>query len=117
MIAIVKNPRIEIKGDMPQAFLDVTRKFFGSEIEVRPDEEMEVVADTAWYKRHTAKRTPDLNMKNFRELRGYTQAQLAEKLGILRNHISAMENGKRAISKAMALKLATIFETSPERFI
>ena len=67
---------------------------------------MENVADTAWYKRHAAKRTHDRNLKDFRELHGYTQAQLSEKLGILRNDISAMENGKRAISKAMALKLA-----------
>jgi DNA-binding XRE family transcriptional regulator len=116
MIAVIKNPRIEIKGDIPADFLAITRKFFGN-VEVKTDDELENIADTAWYKRHAAKRTPGLNMRNFRELHGYTQNELAEKLGILRNHVSAMENEKRAISKAMALKLADIFETSPERFI
>jgi DNA-binding XRE family transcriptional regulator len=116
MIALIKNPRIEMKGDIPEAFLDITRKFFGS-VEVKLDDESVNIVDTSWYKRREAKRTPGLNMKNFRELCGYTQARLAENLGILRTHISAMENGKRAISKAMALKLAKIFDTSPDRFI
>jgi len=107
-----------MKGDIPEAFLEVAREFFGRDgVEVKSDDEMENIADTTWYKRHAAKRTPGLNMKNFRELRGYTQAKLAEKLGVLRNHVSAMENEKRSISKAMALKLAAIFDTSPERFI
>jgi DNA-binding XRE family transcriptional regulator len=118
MIAIVKSPRIEMKGDIPDAFLEIARKFFGQDlIEVKKDDELVNIADTNWAKRRAAMRSPGLNMKNLRELRGYTQVQLAERLGVLRTHISAMENGKRAISKAVALKLAEIFDTSPDRFI
>jgi plasmid maintenance system antidote protein VapI len=42
---------------------------------------------------------------------------LAEKLGGVPHHISEMETGRRAISKAIALKLSEVLEVSPERFI
>jgi DNA-binding XRE family transcriptional regulator len=118
MIAFVKNPRIEMKGDIPEAFLEIACDYFGRDgIEVRQDDDLVNISDTSWSRRRASMRNPGLNMKNFRELRGITQATLAGKLGILRMHISAMENGKRAISKAMALRLAELFETSSDRFI
>ena len=60
----------------------------------------------------TAKRIRELRLK-----KGWTQQQLAEKLNIYAQHISNMENNKRAISKEMAKKLAEIFNTSVDRFI
>lgn len=39
-----------------------------------------------------------------------TQKQLAKKLNIRQHHLSEMENAKRSIGKAMAQKLAKVFE-------
>jgi len=70
-------------------FLAITRKFFGN-VEVKTDDELENMPDTAWLSGR-GKRTPDLNMRKFPRAARYTQNELAEKLGILRNHVSAME--------------------------
>ena len=50
---------------------------------------------------------------------GLTQAELAEKLGpeVQQNHISAMENGSRSISKKMAQRLAGVLKTDYRRFL
>jgi DNA-binding XRE family transcriptional regulator len=120
MIATIKQPSFEMRGNIPEAFLEVTRNFFGADdVEVvdEKDDELVSITDTKWYKKRKAERDPGRNLKNYRGIHGYTQALLAEKLGILTHHISEMETGKRAISKAMALKLSEVFEVSPDRFI
>ena len=81
------------------------------------DDELVSIIDTKWYKNRKKDHNPGRNLKNYRTIYGLTQAVLAEKLGVLTHHVSEMENGKRAISKAMALKLSEIFEVSPDRFI
>ena len=77
------------------------------------------VVDTAWYKRMKRTSTPAIALKNYREMREFTQEQLAGKLGptVSKQHVSNMENGRRGISIVMAKKLAKIFGTSPDRFI
>ena len=46
-----------------------------------------------------------------------TQQELADKLGISQHHISEMENGKRSIGKAMAKRLAAIFNVDYRVFL
>lgn len=46
-----------------------------------------------------------------------TQAQLAEKIGIKRYHISEMESGKRSIDKDMAKRLAKALNTGYKVFL
>ena len=48
---------------------------------------------------------------------GATQKELAEKLGMNKQHISDMERDRRSISKKTAKELAGIFKVSPVRFI
>lgn len=48
---------------------------------------------------------------------GWTQVQLAKRLGIPQSHISAMENGSRPIGKSMAKKLAKVFNTDYRLFL
>ena len=120
MIATIKRPGFEMRGNIPEAFIDVAREFFGAddvEVVIEKDDELVDITDTKWYKRRKAEHNPGRNLKNYRRIHGYTQAILAEKLGILTHHISEMETGKRAISKAMVLKLSEVFGASPERFI
>lgn len=120
MIATIKLPGFEMHGNIPEAFLEVTRKFFGAddvEIIDKADNELVSITDTEWYRKRKADHHPGRNMKNYRRIHGYTQVILAGKLGVLAHHVSEMETGKRAISKAMALKLSEIFAVSTERFI
>jgi DNA-binding XRE family transcriptional regulator len=52
-----------------------------------------------------------------RQREGLTQRQLCEKSGIPQRHISEMENGKRAIGKETAKKLAAILNTDYRVFL
>jgi ribosome-binding protein aMBF1 (putative translation factor) len=53
---------------------------------------------------------PATALRGSRYKEGWTQAELAGRLGIRQNHLSEMENGKRPIGKNMAKKLAEVFE-------
>jgi DNA-binding XRE family transcriptional regulator len=120
MIATVKRPGFEMRGNIPEEFIEITRKFFGEKgvkVVKEKDDELVDITTTKWYKKQEAERDPSFNLKFYRGLHKYTQAELAKKVGALPHHVSEMETGKRAISKAMALKLAKIFNVSPDRFI
>ncbi|MBI9105464.1 MAG: helix-turn-helix transcriptional regulator [Spirochaetales bacterium] len=56
-------------------------------------------------------------LKRYRKRAGLSQSELALKLGMVKENISAMETGSRGISKATAHKLSEIFQVSPGRFI
>ena len=64
-----------------------------------------------------ANETPDGNLRFYRKLVGMTQKELSEKLGITKQYVSDMENGRRDISRKMAKSLAGLFKVSPARFI
>jgi DNA-binding XRE family transcriptional regulator len=120
MIAIVKKPKIEIRGDIPEEFLVQVKSYFGAKaVTVRrnDDEETVDITTTAWYKKMKKKATPGTTLKVYRELRNMTQKELADKLDIARTNLSAMEHDKRPISKPMAVKLAKLFSVGVERFI
>lgn len=70
-----------------------------------------------WYKELSAEITPASNIRFYRRLCNMTQAQLAEKLGVVKQDVSGMERGKRPISKATARKLARIFQVGVWKFI
>jgi putative transcriptional regulator len=52
------------------------------------------------------------NLKVLRAIKSYTQQDLADKIQVSRQTINAMEKGKYVPSTVLALRLATIFETS-----
>jgi DNA-binding XRE family transcriptional regulator len=64
---------------------------------------------------------PDLHpgsaIRGLRLREGLTQEQLAQRLGIKRNNLSQMENGKRPIGKNMAKRLAQILHTNYKVFL
>lgn len=122
MQAVVKTPRIEllIQGDIPPKLISVLEEEFGDDLRLEGEQGDEIVHvfETEWYRRIKSSMTPGDNLKIYRDNRGWTQAQLGEKLGGLpRQHISNMERGLRPISKNMAKKLAQIFEVPPSKFI
>lgn len=64
---------------------------------------------------------PDLHsgsaIRGLRYREELTQAQLAEKIGVKRHHISEMEHGKRPIGKEMAKLLAHALHTDYKLFL
>lgn len=54
-------------------------------------------------------------VKKFREKRGLTQAELADKAEVSRQTINAIETGKYDPSLELALKLSKIFEAKTEK--
>jgi putative transcriptional regulator len=54
------------------------------------------------------------NVKIYRAIAGYTQLDLAEKIGVSRQTINAIESGKYVPSTVLSLKIAQVFEKSTE---
>jgi DNA-binding XRE family transcriptional regulator len=65
----------------------------------------------------TAEQEPGVALKGARRVRGLTQQQLADATGILRHHISEMENHKRPIGKKNARLLAKTLDVSYKVFL
>lgn len=53
-------------------------------------------------------------LREMREARGWTQAQLGERIGVSRKTINTVENGIFVPSTLIALKLAAALETTVE---
>jgi DNA-binding XRE family transcriptional regulator len=74
--------------------------------------------ETDFAKRMEAKMTPALYLSNLRDAHGWSQARLAAEVGgVSAKRISDWENGRRAISKEFAKKLAKIFRFPADKFI
>jgi len=54
-----------------------------------------------------------INIKRYRNYRKWTQAEFAEKLDISINFLSDVENGKRWISPASMVKIASVLNIEP----
>ncbi len=57
----------------------------------------------------------NLKLKQTRQEKGYTTKYMAEKLGISKPFYSQIENNKRSLSYKMAVKIADILKTKPDR--
>lgn len=53
-------------------------------------------------------------LKELRAVNGLSQAQLADRLGVSRQTVNAVEKGRYDPSLPLAFKLAAVFETSIE---
>ena len=60
---------------------------------------------------------PAMVLRGFRGKMEWTQQELADKLDTTQNCISDMESGKRPISKAMAMRLAEVFDIAYKVFL
>ena len=119
MLVVVNQPHTEgfkMEGNIPVFVINYLKKSFGSE-NVNFEDEYVNVEDLDWYKEFKANETPGDNLKFYRTRDNLTQAQLAEKLGTTRQDVSGMERNCRPISKKTAKELASLFKTSPARFI
>ena len=117
----VKAPPIRMRGEIPERFLALTREFFGPkavQVIAEDSDRLEAVEKGEFYKTTKAKMAPGDYMRVLREIRGMTQTELGKLLGgVPRQNVSAMETGRRALSKATIKKIAKIFSVSPARFL
>jgi DNA-binding XRE family transcriptional regulator len=119
MQVVVKKPLIKLEGDITPNLINFLKTEFGN-IEVVDDknEELVDVTESEWYRNIKQTISPGETLRFYREMRGLTQAELGIRIGrFSRQYISNLENGHRSISKAVAIRLAGLFEVSVERFI
>lgn len=57
------------------------------------------------------------NLKNVRKSRGYTQTELAERVGLNQSMIAHIESGMRVMSLPLAISIAEILECSVLDFV
>ena len=60
---------------------------------------------------------PSVLLKGLRYREGLSQIEFAKKLNISQTNLSAMENGKRAIGKELAKRIATLFGLDYRMFL
>ncbi len=57
----------------------------------------------------------NLKLKQLRQKKGYTTTYMAEQLKISKPFYSQLENDKRTLSYKMAIKIADILKTKPDK--
>jgi len=111
---------IVIRGIIPSPLLAVLRKEYGRRLILRSEwgEVMRDVLNAPLYAQDPRERTPGVSLRHFRQLENLSQAELGRKLGgVTRQNICHMENGRRPISRGMAMRLSRFFGASPDKFI
>ena len=123
MLVVVNQPHTEgfrIEGNIPKDVLDyIEKKYSKKDVSVMDDEGDELIDpfEQDFFKDFKSRETPGSNLRFYRKLAGMTQKELAEKLSMAKQHISDMENNRRAISRKTAKELGKLFRVSPARFI
>jgi DNA-binding XRE family transcriptional regulator len=118
MLAVVKKPHIEISAEIiPEELISFLKEHYQNIEIITEEEELIDITETAWYRNMEKSMNPGSTLRRYRKRAGMSQPDLAEKLGMVKQNISAMENGSRGISKVTARKLAEIFKVSPGKFI
>ena len=116
MLAVVKKPRIEIRAKhIPAPLVRFLRDTYKPEnVVIKDDNDSVPVDESEWF--NSLDTTPAEMIVANRDLRNWSQVMLAEKLGIPVQNLCAMENGRRVVSRKMAVKLGEIFGTDPAAF-
>ena len=117
MQAVAKTPRISIrfKPRTPARVINSIKKQYSNYIDDSDD--LVDYFETDVHKEVAAKMTPGKSLRTLREMCGWTLAETGKKIGVSAYRVSDFETGQRAISKAMAKKLAEVFGTSAVVFI
>ncbi len=57
----------------------------------------------------------NLKLRQARQNKGYTTSYMAERLGISKPFYSQLENDRRTLSYKMAVKIAEVLKTKPDK--
>jgi DNA-binding XRE family transcriptional regulator len=121
MLAVVKTPHINVRiqGRLPSRLLRCLRTEFGARLRLSDGKNDATVDffETDFYKNGKNEMTPGTYLRIYRENHNMTQEELGEKIGASKAFICDMEHDRRAISKEMAKKAASLFNISVARFI
>lgn len=117
MQAAAKTRRIciKFKPRTPARVINSIKKQYADYID--DGDELVDYLKTDLHKEVSANMTPAKTLKTYREMCGWTLAETGKKVGVSPYRVSDFETGQRAISKAMAKKLAEVFGTTPAVFI
>ena len=55
-----------------------------------------------------------VKLKKTREIEGMTYQQVADEVGISKEHYWMIENGKRGLTYSQAVKIAAVFKSNPD---
>lgn len=105
----------QIKGKIPECVISIMRGMFPS-VEVSDSDEFIDLDDSPVMNKIAEGMTPGKAVRADRELRGWSQKVLSEKLEISTQNLSEIERGKRSVSRRMAQKLSEIFGLPPESY-
>lgn len=127
MLAVVEAPPMRsteepvsfrIEGDnIPKPVLAFLDALFPDNVRLDDDEELVAVEDTEWYRKAEARRTPAKTLRIMRTAAGLTQKELADRMGMAKSNLCALEKGARPISELMAAKIAKALGTSRGMFL
>jgi DNA-binding XRE family transcriptional regulator len=118
-----KKKKLEIRGDIPDWLITRLKKEYGPNLIIKEnstsdENDFVEIFKTDWYSAVNSQMGVGDNLKIYRENAGLSQEELGKKLGnIPRQNISAMEKGRRGISKEIAKKLSIILKAPVSRFI
>ena len=107
---------IRFKPRTPARVIQSVKKQFAGYILDEGDDYVDWFT-TDLHKEIAARMTPGKSLRTLREMAGWTLAETGKKTGVSAYRVSDYETGQRAISKAMAKKLAGLFNTTPAVFI
>jgi ribosome-binding protein aMBF1 (putative translation factor) len=116
MLALVKNPHIEIAlhGEQVAELVDwIKKKFDVTVLAEEPEDEFVPIESTEYWKEMEKNRVGNL-LVGARLKAGLTQAQLAAILDIQQNMVSDYERGRRTYSDAMAKRLSQALKVKEE---
>jgi len=122
MLASVKTSRIRvhIQGVIPGVLLEVLRQEYGQRLIVRSERGVPMldILNAPLYEQDPKEMSPGAYLRLYRQDIDLTQAELGRDLGgISRQNVGHMENGRRPISRRMAMRLSRLFNVSADRFI
>jgi DNA-binding XRE family transcriptional regulator len=118
-IVRTKGICIQIDGVIPSSVLEALREEYGPYLILRVNaiESMVDIMHAPLYARVQKELSPGGCLKLYRQDQNLTQRELGEKLGgVPRQNIGGMENGRRPISRMMAVRLAGFFGVSSDKF-
>jgi DNA-binding XRE family transcriptional regulator len=109
--------------DIPDWMISRLKKEYGSNLIIKDDSPSDEsglvdIFKTDWFSKIDSQMSAGDNLRLYRENAGLSQEELGKKLGCVpRQNISAMEKGRRGISKETAKKLSIILKAPISRFI
>ena len=92
--------------------------FFIATLKIRSHCKLEFHAEKQGPTLPLARQKRDMTkLKSLREQTGRLQSDIASEVGITREYLSSLENGRRRLTRGLAEKLAEVYDVSPAELL